>query len=297
MPHLVNPFERAGKWYKANLHTHTTASDGHLSLPEVVALYRKNRYDVLAITDHRATNDVRGLSDPKMLVISATEYHPPLPRGGGNYHLVAINVPHGFEFTDITDPNRCIAEVNSISGVSFLAHPYWSGIEYEDFRQLKHLAAVEVYNTTCDGPGRACSENEWAYALDRRMRLPAVAVDDAHFKHDPPDAFGGWTWLKMRSRTVASVCAALRTGSFYASCGPTIHDFRIENRMVTIRCSPAQRIQFMGRHGKGLRRLAPEGKTIRSLSMPVPDWPFIRAVVTDRSGNRAWTNPIYLDAT
>ena len=34
------------------LHAHTTWSDGELSLPALVDLYRRNGFDVLCVTDH-----------------------------------------------------------------------------------------------------------------------------------------------------------------------------------------------------------------------------------------------------
>ena len=52
--------DRNGKhWYKVNLHTHTTRSDGHVSPEEAARIYRDAGYDALAITDHWAwTEDV-----------------------------------------------------------------------------------------------------------------------------------------------------------------------------------------------------------------------------------------------
>ena len=40
------------KWFKGNLHTHTTASDGKLPPEECYALYKSKGYDFLARTDH-----------------------------------------------------------------------------------------------------------------------------------------------------------------------------------------------------------------------------------------------------
>ena len=59
---LRNPFTQPGKWYKANLHTHTTTSDGLQSPAEVAEAYRKAGYHVLVLSDHYKTNDVSGLS-------------------------------------------------------------------------------------------------------------------------------------------------------------------------------------------------------------------------------------------
>ncbi len=39
----IAPFEAAGYWFKGNLHTHTTQSDGEISPEEAIAWYRQHR--------------------------------------------------------------------------------------------------------------------------------------------------------------------------------------------------------------------------------------------------------------
>lgn len=39
-------------WYKGNLHTHTTNSDGAYTPEKTIALYKSKDYDFLALTDH-----------------------------------------------------------------------------------------------------------------------------------------------------------------------------------------------------------------------------------------------------
>lgn len=57
---IINPYESVdwNTWgvYKANLHTHSTASDGRIDLPDMVNLYYDLGYDVLAMTDHGVIN-------------------------------------------------------------------------------------------------------------------------------------------------------------------------------------------------------------------------------------------------
>ncbi|MDD2711180.1 MAG: PHP domain-containing protein [Verrucomicrobiae bacterium] len=50
---MRNPYSRQGRWFKGNLHTHTTRSgDGEFSPQEVIEWYKSHGYDFLAITDH-----------------------------------------------------------------------------------------------------------------------------------------------------------------------------------------------------------------------------------------------------
>ena len=303
MNKLRNPFELSGKWYKANLHTHTTTSDGKASPAERVEQYRRAGYDILAITDHRVTNDIRGLgkrsagkSGRKILVISGVEYSPVCPTKYDVHHIhhiVAINVPHPFDLSKIKDANRCIRKVKAVGGENILAHPLWSGHSFHEFKHLKGLAAMEVYNSSCVGVGRESSENEWTHALDRGMMLPCVGVDDTH-STDGNDVCATWTWLKMPRLTVAEVLKAVRTGAGYASRGPKIHDFRFDGVNVKIRCSPVKSICFMTPPGWGSSRRAEPGKTITSFSMGMPNRPYVRAVITDANGRKAWSNPLML---
>lgn len=294
---LRNPFTRAGKWYKANLHAHTTTSDGGMDCAQLARRYRREGYQVLAITDHRSTNDVSGLSSRNFLVVSGLEYHPRCPSSSNAHHLVAINVPHGFGFADRypADGNAAIRAVRRAGGETILAHPYWCGHRWEMYSYLKGYVAVEVYNTTCDRRGRAASEADWAHHLVAGRIIPAVAVDDCHGKPGAADYFGGWTWLKLPGLTVRSVMGALRSGCYYASTGPRIHDFRVRGGSAELRCSPVETIYLMGYPSHGERRRAGEGKGVRKLAVPVaPGWKYVRGVVVDHRGRKAWTNPIVL---
>ncbi|MCC6792855.1 MAG: hypothetical protein IT336_14285, partial [Thermomicrobiales bacterium] len=51
---LVNdlPFDKPGRFWKGNLHTHSTRSDGKLTPAEVIAAYQARGYDFLALADH-----------------------------------------------------------------------------------------------------------------------------------------------------------------------------------------------------------------------------------------------------
>ncbi len=290
----ANPFRRAGRWYKVNLHAHTTTSDGTISLADCIGGYRKAGYSALAITDHERTNDVRGMSTKDMLVISGMEYHPPCPGRPAGYHLVALNVPHGFALADGApgDAIARIAAVKKAGGETILGHPYWCGLRYEQMACLSDVIALEIFNTQADRMARGESSEAWSQLHDAGWFLNAVAVDDTH---DPEDMFCGWTMLKMRRLSVASVIDAVRTGSGYSSNGPEIHDFTVRRGAVELRCSPAAAVYLVSQSGKGARILPLPGKTLRSIDFPIPKtWRYVRAVVVDPRGMKAWTNPLSL---
>lgn len=62
-----------GSFYKANLHCHSTYSDGQLTPEELKKAYKSQGYAVLAITDHEAIFDHSYLNDDEFLTIPGYE--------------------------------------------------------------------------------------------------------------------------------------------------------------------------------------------------------------------------------
>jgi len=293
---LQNPFRTRGRWYRANLHTHTTTSDGRASPAETAELYRQAGYQVLALTDHWATNDVSGLSRDDLLVVSGMEYHPlcPAKPEGNPHHLVAIGVPHGFDLgeTERADGNAAIRAVDAVGGLSFLAHPLWCGHRYDHYAYLSGYHGVEVYNGTCDKIARSAGDADWSYLLDEGRVMGGLAVDDTH---GPVDRFNGWVWLRLKELTSSAVVDALRKGCYYSSTGPEVSRFRVRDGVVEIACSPAEFIYLSAQTYHGARYRAEPGESVQQWTCPVgKDWAYVCAIVVDHTGRKAWTNPIVL---
>ena len=61
---LISP---AKKQYKANLHSHSTMSDGRLTPQQLKDAYKARGYSILAITDHDYPVDHSDLSEKDFL--------------------------------------------------------------------------------------------------------------------------------------------------------------------------------------------------------------------------------------
>lgn len=68
--YLISPLK---KQYKANLHSHSTVSDGKKTPEELKELYKGNGYSILAITDHEVPKNHSDLTDPDFLMITGYE--------------------------------------------------------------------------------------------------------------------------------------------------------------------------------------------------------------------------------
>jgi hypothetical protein len=288
----LNPFEQKGKWFKANFHTHTLASDGDKSLAERIAEYREHGYSILAVTDHETTHDVHSLSSKDFLVIGGMETHPACSFEDNLYHLVCLNVPQGLAFPKEADADTRIAVVKKLGGEVIFAHPYWSGFNINHLLAVNGYAAIEVYNATASKIGKPISSVQWDDLLTYGKSLPAIAVDDVHGGRD---IFMGWTMIKAKSLSVRSVLSAIRSGCFYSSCGPIIEDFHIEKNEIVVRCSSVVEIHFIAQKFLGQSFYADGDKELTTARCYLQDvMTYVRAEVVDRNGKRAWTNPILL---
>jgi hypothetical protein len=283
----VNPFTTDGQWYKAALHVHSTTSDGDVIVAERVKQYREKGYDVVAVTDHWKTNKIDGLSDEKFLVINGMEAHPK-----GN-HFVFLNLPEGFEIKKDMEPQPAIDMVNAVGGGVIYAHPYWLGHTIDDMLAVKGYMGVEVYNGVCDLMNcKGYGNVHWDQLLGKGVMLPAVAVDDVH---NSKNINLGWTMIKAKELNVKEIMASLKTGCYYASCGPTIEQYKVENGVATIKCSPVSMICFGGQGAYGFVIKGQDGKLLTEAQWKLPEpCKFVRAEVTNANGKHAWTNPIVL---
>ena len=232
---LENPFLYDGQWYKAALHVHSNTSDGDVTVPERMKQYRGKGYDVVAITDHWNTNKIDGLSDKKFLVLNGMEVHPK-----GN-HFVCLNLPEGFEMKKDIEPQQAIDSVNIAGGCVIYAHPYWLGHTIEDMMSVSGYIGIEVFNAVCDlGVAKGYASVHWDQLLGKAVILGAVATDDVH---NSKDIDLGWTMIRAKELTANEIINSLKTGCYYASSGPTIEEYRVEDGVAKIKCSSVSTIR------------------------------------------------------
>jgi len=62
------------RYVKANLHCHTTQSDGLYTPEKIKKLYKEKGYEVVAFTDHEIIFDNSRLNDEDFIALTATEY-------------------------------------------------------------------------------------------------------------------------------------------------------------------------------------------------------------------------------
>lgn len=68
--------------YRANLHCHSTLSDGRLTPQELKDAYKNEGYSVLAITDHEAPKNHSNMTEPDFLMLTGYEAYIRNNKGG-----------------------------------------------------------------------------------------------------------------------------------------------------------------------------------------------------------------------
>jgi hypothetical protein len=304
----VTPFDdEGGVWLRCALHAHTTNSDGDMPPDKLAGHYERAGYDVLAVTDHWVRTVER--STRSLLVIPSAELNA---TAGGREHDVHV-LALGVEADPVVPENEfaplpeVVSWIAANGGIPYVAHPFWSGLRTEQFEGCEGLAGIEVWNAGCELEiGRGSSTVHWDEALERGARLYGIAADDSH--HPGFDSGFAWTTVRAAERSQEAVLDALRTGSFYASTGPSIDAVTVDEAAVTVECSPAASVTLVSSRARGARANAgrlgyPKDSEILAsdtngfitavrLERPY-DVPYGRVEVADPAGGRAWTNPLW----
>lgn len=286
--------ESEKKYYKGNLHTHTTNSDGQRTPEQVMQEYHAHGYDFLALTDHWKVGEERRYEG--MLVLPGVEYDFNFP--GQVLHVVGIlpsaacgeGIRRGMAHQDVIDA------IGSCGGAAIAAHPAWSLNTPDFLNSLRGVHAAEVYNTLSGVPWNGPRADSTAIldvtAASAGRVFPWVATDDSHFYTG--EQCRSWTMVQADELSVSGILDALRAGRFYASQGPEFIEVEKTETQLIVRTSPVSTCVFVSnlpwvgdrcRTGDGMTELVYD---IR------PGETFLRCELIDAQGRRAWLSPIDL---
>lgn len=305
----TNFFTTTGKFYRGNLHTHSTESDGVLSPEEVCRRYQAEGYDFIALTDHfiglfnYPITDTSVYRNENFTTLLGAELHTGKMKNGNLWHLLGIGLdldfipPNAPDFKAIEGSEtaaKIARRARDAGAFVAIAHPHWSGMAAVDASTIKAAHAVEIYNHGCAidndrGEGLLTLE----HLLNTGRRLNLIATDDAHFR--TPDYFGGWVMVKAKENTPKALLNALKAGEYYSSLGPEIHNIQFTENGMEVESSAASTIIVQG-DGTSMATLHGTSMTRSHLSLDrLAGSKWVRVTIIDRAGKRAWSNPIWFN--
>jgi hypothetical protein len=291
-------FSAPGRFWKGNLHTHSTRSDAARDPEAVCALYCDAGYDFLALTDHFLPAfgfpivDTRSFRTNRFTTILGAEVHAPVTEIGELWHLLAVGLPLDFPKTPPSEwapelATRCIAAGAFVA----IAHPAWYALTERDVDSITAAHAIEIYNHTSEVKvRRGDSSSLCDVLLSKGRRVTLCATDDAHFHH--PDWFGGWVMVKAETLEPEGLLEALKAGHYYSSQGPHIDGITVTGDVLEVECSPASAIMALGRGSASAVTLGAD-LTRAQLSIAQLKSGYARIVVVDERGRKAWSNPMW----
>ena len=218
------------KFRRAELHNHSTESDGTMSVAELIDYAVSHRFETLAITDHNTHSGHRkvgpALTGKPLEVILGVETTTFFG------HILCLGYGAGSDWMSINPyaPEPFLKDLKRRGALIGLAHPMCIGapimvgcrctMEIHDYSLLDY---IEVVNTA---GGDALTANAQALALWERLlfdgvRLAAVTGKDIH---QPPaqleNLFTTFAQVDARTDNASGVLQAIRAQRTLISKGP-----------------------------------------------------------------------------
>jgi predicted metal-dependent phosphoesterase TrpH len=193
---------------QAELHCHTSFSDGFASPERCIRAASRRGLRVLAITDHNTAEGVLSYWDQSLIddvmIIPGEEVST--DRGHVLAYFVRETIPPG-RLKEVLD------QISAQGAIAYLAHPYhiplgnrWRSraiFQLED-RHVSRFAGIEVEN----GHNRS-QANRMATSLARRMQIKEISGSDAHI---PVEIGNARTQIELESFDYSGVRRALISG-------------------------------------------------------------------------------------
>ncbi len=276
--------------YKVGLHIHTTRSDGKRSYEDVIALYKENGYDAVAVTDHWVWND--GETADGVTVLSGAEFNIGGSDAGGVgvYHILGIGCD-GDPKVRMSDPAQTVIDkIHEAGGIAVLAHPAWSLNTPEQIFALSGIDMTEIYNTVSavHGSDRPYSGVIIDQVASRGRYINIHAADDSHH-YEGEDACFAYVWVYAASPSSEDIKAALLRGDYFSTSGPEL-DVRYSDGVVKISSSPVSKLAIFSNTVWTLGHIL-RGEGITEMTyVPIDEERYIRVEATDGDGRVAWSN-------
>ena len=218
---MIVYLDESKNYYKANLHCHTTRSDGRATPEQVKEEYKKRGYSAVAFTDHDHLLNCSHLTDESFVAINGFELsvagrkideaYSPRPSSVMAHinflskdpdcdvtpcyhdkydwykfedlrHLVKYDEPYTRVYSH-EGINDMIRIGHERGFLITLNHPNWSFQTAEDYLGYKDLDFIEVYNTGTILSGHHDDEAALDNMMKAGKRIFPVAADDNHNIH------------------------------------------------------------------------------------------------------------------
>ena len=324
---------KEGNFYKANLHSHSTLSDGSRTPEQLKEAYKAQGYSVFAYTDHNCMVDHSDLDDESFLTLKGfegdvTETKEQMKHKrqkcchmcfiaidpDTKYQVLFNRVKHAkyIENASFDENEPDYVAHYSAEGVSDMMkrgrdagffvtynHPVWSLETAEEYLHYDGMHAMEICNYLSYSDGMD-EYNPYVYdqMLREGKRIFCIGSDDNHNNHADTfgDSFGAFTMIKAEKLEYRAITAAMLRGDMYASQKPLIEELWYEDGKVHIKCTPARKIALTcGTRHIRVAHARDRGPLTEATFDVDPNCVYFRLTVTDFEGYPANTRAYFMD--
>ncbi len=285
---ITDPYAVAGSHRKAQLHCHTTRSDGQWAPRALLERYRAKGYAVVVFTDHNRVTECADLNDGTFLALPGVETTIPRPFRPLGPHMGRLGAPGAL---GARGAQACIDATVRAGGVVSLHHPSWTGNLWTggwsaaEMMRLRGYHLIEISNHH----SRTVEDvRRWTAVLRHRGPAAPVGAAAADDLHRAADFDTGWVMVKSASLEPDAFLGALRGLALYASTGP-VAEFAVRDGAVTC-ATDARRIRFLD--AADVTRYEAAGPD--AAYAPAGDEGFVRVECTGASQAAAWSQPFWL---
>jgi hypothetical protein len=281
---IVSPYPaKVDRFYRGNLHTHTTNSDGRLTVDQVTARYAAAGHDFLAISDHDVWTPP--FTHERLVSIPAVEV------SAGGPHVLAVGVDHVYDTSETR--GQILTRIVADGGLALLNHPNWE-VDYEHWPQAAMLQTgpyhgLEIFNSVVDClQGSAWALDRWDRLLSRGRRVWGFANDDFH---DTPHGPRVWNAVAAEAGTAHALVAAMKAGCFYASTGLELDAIEVTDTALHITARESVHTRFIVKGGALAKSVDGERATYHFSGGET----YVRAEVWGSGYRAAFTQPVFVE--
>lgn len=324
----------AGRFYKVNLHAHTTVSDGKQTPEEVKATFKAHGYDAVCFTDHEVLIGHEDLCDDEFVALHGYEvaikkdvhqrtalfmpvYHfnmiaekqdtRKMPRFYKENPSFPGNAKEWTEKYGIYDESEIIDEVvydkewisdylKAVRDGGFLIT--YNHPQWSLQTAFDYIGLEGLHAVEVINGGCVPMNDNTSLPFEQMLRAGMNVVPVAGEDNHAASSCGRvWTMIKAKALTYDALIEGYKAGDCYASEGPSILSLTIEDGEIVIKTSPAYAVTLFseGRYTPIKRSNNNDITETRFPYTPENYGTYFRFEVRDATGRKAFSRAYYTD--
>ncbi|HOK38100.1 MAG TPA: CehA/McbA family metallohydrolase [Bacteroidales bacterium] len=297
---IVGKIHSQARYYKAQMHCHSTNSDGNYTPQELVEKYKNSGYEIIMITDHNYLTLSSEVNVPGVLIIQSEEIT--FDRHWNGFFLNDQIIP-----TENYTCQEAIDAVRLQGGLIQLNHyrkglfspASWAANSADILAFENGPDFLEIWNTGTELTQTNDDKSVWDSVLTAGKIVWGSATDDFHPSTIEYLEYNKeWNMIWLDSLCPLNVYNSLKEGKFYASTGVEISRYEVTDggtyKEIYIESPNAQKIAFCGPNHQKLIEFNSNTATFILSNHDYVRAELIKSGFLGTNTQYAWTQPVFL---